>query len=58
MRQKKETFGIKEAARKLHYSLKHVYDLVQLGKLPAKKIRRQWCIPAEAVEARLKERGW
>jgi excisionase family DNA binding protein len=52
-----KTIGIREAARKLNFTLKYVYDLVYLGKLPATKTGRQWRIPLSAVEVRLKQRG-
>jgi excisionase family DNA binding protein len=57
MRTDTRTIGITEAARILNFSLKYVYDLVRLGRLPATKVARQWRIPLSAVEARLKERG-
>ena len=57
MRKNTETVGIKDAARTLSYTLKYVYDLVYLGKLPAQKVARQWRIPVSAVEERLKQRG-
>ena len=53
----RKTISIREAAIRLGFSMKYIYDLCYLGKLPAKKIARQWRIPAEAVEARLKQRG-
>ncbi len=52
-----QTVGVREAARKLNFSLKYIYDLLYLGKLAGRKIGRQWRIPVEAIEARLKERG-
>jgi excisionase family DNA binding protein len=57
MRQDTRTVGIKEAARKLNFTLKYVYDLVYLGKLPATKVNRQWRIPLPEVMAVLKKRG-
>jgi excisionase family DNA binding protein len=57
MRRDTRTIGIKEAARKLNFTLKYVYDLVYLGKLPATKVARQWRIQLSAVEAKLKQRG-
>ncbi|MGO9370096.1 MAG: helix-turn-helix domain-containing protein [Terriglobales bacterium] len=57
MRARTKTIGIREAARQLKFTLKYVYDLVYLGKLPATKIGRQWRIPLSAIEARLKHRG-
>lgn len=57
MRRDTRTIGIKEAARKLNFTLKYVYDLVYLGKLPATKVDRQWRIRLSDVEARQKQRG-
>ena len=57
MRLDKKCIGIKGAARKLSYTMKYVYDLVYLGKLPAEKVARQWRIPLSAIEERLKQRG-
>jgi excisionase family DNA binding protein len=51
-----QTVSIREAAIRLGFSMKYIYDLCYLGKLPAKKIARQWRIPVEAVQARLKQR--
>ena len=52
-----KTISIREAAIRLGFSMKYIYDLCYLGKLPAEKIGRQWRIQADAVEARLKRRG-
>lgn len=52
-----KTVGIREAAKRLSCTLKYVYDLVYVGKLPATKIARQWRIPVGAIEALLKRRG-
>jgi excisionase family DNA binding protein len=57
MQSKKEMIGIRDAARRLNYSLKYVYDLIYEGKLPSKKVGRKWRIPLSAVEERLKDRG-
>ena len=57
MRQKAQTIGVRETARKLRVTTKYIYDLLYCGKLPAEKVARQWRIPVEAVEARLKQRG-
>lgn len=46
-----------QAARKLGVSLDFVYRLLMTGKLNGRKAGKQWCIPVEAVEARLKQRG-
>ena len=57
MAQNAKTVGIREAARLLDFTAKYVRDLVYDGKLPAEKVARQWRIPVQAVEARLKLRG-
>ena len=56
MRQKDRTIGVREAARKLNVTIKYVYDLLYCGKLPGEKLARQWRIPTEAIDARLKRR--
>lgn len=56
MRGKTNTIGVREAAVKLNVTIKYVYDLLYCRKLPAEKVARQWRIPVEAVEARLKNR--
>jgi len=56
MRQKDQTIGVREAARRLNVTIKYVYDLLYCGKLPAEKVARQWRIPAKAIAARLKQR--
>ena len=50
-------FTPRAAAQKLGVSLYFVYQLLWSGKLPGKKVGKGWRIPAEAVEARLKQRG-
>ncbi len=45
-----------EAARKLGVGLDYLYSLLWTGKLAGRKVGKRWRIPAEAVEARLKER--
>ncbi len=45
------------AARKLGVSLYYIYQSLWAGKLAGRKIGKQWRIPAEAVNARLKQRG-
>lgn len=57
MRLAKETIGVRQAALKLKVTTKYVYDLLYSGKLPARKVGRQWHISGEAVDARLKRRG-
>jgi excisionase family DNA binding protein len=46
-----------EAARRLRVGLDYLYSLLWTGKLQGRKVGKQWRIPAEAVEARLKQRG-
>jgi excisionase family DNA binding protein len=46
-----------EAARRLGVGLDYLYSLLWIGKLQGRKVGKQWRIPTEAVEARLKQRG-
>ncbi len=46
-----------EAARKLGVGLDYLYSLLWTGKLAGRKVGKRWHIPAEAVEAKLKQRG-
>lgn len=46
-----------EAARKLGVGLDYLYSLLWTGKLQGRKVNKQWRVPADAVEARLKQRG-
>jgi excisionase family DNA binding protein len=55
MRENSQTIGVRDAARKLSVTIKYVYDLLYMGKLPGQKIGRQWRIPVSSVEARLKK---
>jgi len=48
---------VNDAARLMNVSIKFVYDLIWAGKLEAEKVGKTWRIPANAVEARLKQRG-
>ncbi len=43
-----------EAARRLGVGLDYLYSLLWTGKLEGRKVGKQWRIPAEAVDARLK----
>lgn len=43
-----------EAARKLKIGLDYLYSLLWTGKLRGRKVGKQWRIPAEAVDERLK----
>jgi excisionase family DNA binding protein len=52
----KAKLTVPEAARKLGYSLKWVYDLVYAGRIPATKTDGRWRISADAVAERLKRK--
>lgn len=56
MAEKKELTAV-EAARRLGIGLDYLYSLLWTGKLEGRKAGKQWRVPAEAVEARLKQRG-
>lgn len=56
MRKETEVSAV-EAARRLGVGLDYLYSLLWTGKLQGRKVGRRWRIPAEAVEARLKQRG-
>ena len=43
-----------QAARRLKVALHYTYSLLWSGKLQGRKVGKQWRIPAQAVEARLK----
>jgi len=43
-----------EAARRLGVGLDYLYSLLWTGKLQGRKVGKQWRIPVEAIEARLK----
>lgn len=55
MSQEKELTAI-EAARKLGVGLDYLYGLLWTRKLAGRKVKNQWRVSAEAVEARLKRR--
>jgi len=44
------------AARKLGVGLDYLYSLLWTGKLPGRKVGKQWRIPAEAIDERLEQR--
>jgi excisionase family DNA binding protein len=51
------TFTVRQAAARLGYTRKYIFDLLYEGRFPgAAKIGRNWVIPAEAVQARLAAR--
>lgn len=54
---KKPELSAVEAARRLRVGLDYLYSLLWTGKLQGRKVGKQWRVPAEAVEARLKQRG-
>jgi len=51
---KNKELGAIEAARKLGVGLDYLYSLLWTGKLQGRKVGKQWRIPAQAVEERLK----
>ncbi len=55
--QKRIALSAIEAARRLQVGLDYLYSLLWTGKLAGQKIGKQWRIPIESVEARLKKRG-
>jgi excisionase family DNA binding protein len=46
----------RQAAVRLNVGLAHIYHLVWVGKLPAKRAGGRWRIDADAVDTRLKAR--
>ena len=54
---KEKEFSAVEAARRLGVGLDYLYSLLWTGKLLGRKVGRQLRIPANAIEARLKQRG-
>lgn len=52
-----ESVSVPEAARRLGFTLKYVYDLLYSGRLKAEKKMGRWRIPTEEIEARLKMRS-
>ena len=52
-----ERVSVPEAAKRLGFTLKYVYDLVYSGRLKAEKKMGRWRIPTEEIEARLKIRS-
>jgi excisionase family DNA binding protein len=55
--QRKAELSAIEAARRLGIGLDYLYSLIWTGKLAGRKVNRQWRIPAEAVQARVEQRG-
>jgi len=47
----------RDAAQKLGVGLDYLYSLLWTRKLQGRKVGKLWLIPAEAVEARLEQRG-
>ena len=52
-----EHLTVADTARRLRTTLESVYRMLYAGRLAGKKIDGKWRIPAEAVQARLKQRG-
>jgi len=47
----------REVAQQMRVSLGYVYHMLWAGTLPGQKVGKQWRIPAEAIDARLKQRS-
>jgi excisionase family DNA binding protein len=52
-----ESVSVPEAAKRLGYTTKYVYDLLYSGRLKAEKEMGRWRIPAEEIESRLRKRS-
>lgn len=51
-----ETVGIYDYAKAVGHSVKHIYEQIRLGKIPAKKdARGKWQISKKVLEAALKK---
>jgi excisionase family DNA binding protein len=57
MASKEKEVSAIEAARRLGVGLDYLYSLLWTGQLAGRKAGKQWRIPVEAVQARLKQRG-
>jgi len=44
--------GIYEFARTTGHSVKHIYEQIRLGKIPAQKLGRKWQIKKSELHAR------
>ena len=52
-----KTLSVREAAQRLRCTRKFVFDLLYENRLTgARKVGREWQIPAEAVQARIEAR--
>jgi excisionase family DNA binding protein len=56
LKNEKEVTAV-EAARRLGVGLDYLYSLLWTGKLEGHKVGRQWRVPVEAIQARMKQRG-
>jgi excisionase family DNA binding protein len=54
MKQASKAMTVRQAALALGVSMKHLYDLVWEGKLPAKKTDGKWVVLSEGVEQRIR----
>jgi excisionase family DNA binding protein len=57
LRDKEQELSAIEAARRLGVGLDYLYSLLWTGKLLGRKVGKRWRVPADAVEARLRQRG-
>jgi excisionase family DNA binding protein len=48
----RKTIGVRQAAKKLGYSLKYVYDLVYMRRLSARKVGRTWRVSTQSGSVR------
>jgi excisionase family DNA binding protein len=52
-----DKIDVAEAARMLGVTLNYLYSLLWAGRLKGQKIKGQWRISMDAIEARRKEKG-
>ncbi len=53
----RKTLTVREAALEMGYTMKYVYDLIYMERLPgARKVGTSWRIPARAIQAQLEAR--
>jgi hypothetical protein len=48
-----DSVGIYEYAKAVGHSVKHIYEQIRLGKIPAKKIDGKWQIQRKILDAAL-----
>jgi hypothetical protein len=45
--------GVSQTARVTGFSTKHIYDLLQSGRIAARKRQGRWCIPQSSLQCLL-----